>query len=205
MTFLLNMLLAPLNHILRSQPWVQERLKRLQGKVITLFVTPMKITLEITEKGEFQAIDEPQKVDAELTISPALLPRLWLGDQDALRQIQINGEMQISFELGYIYRHLRWDATADLSQIFGSVLAVRIVETAKKLAKIQELSVRHLLKTTTYSPTFQEFIIAPSETMNQWLHQVDYLRDDVERLDKRLFYIERRLKQIKQKRNKENK
>lgn len=197
------MLLAPLNHILRSQPWVQERLKRLQGKTIAFFVAPMKFTLEITDSGEFQAIDDNQKADTELIISPAILPRLWLGDTDALRQIQVNGEMHLSFELGYIYRHLRWDATADLQQVFGGVLATRIVETAKKLARLQELSLRHLLKATTTSPTFQEFIVAPPESINQWLHQIDYLRDDAERLEKRLFYIERRLQKLKQKTNKD--
>src|SRR5690606_35668564 len=76
--------------------------------------------------------DEPPEVT--LRLAAADLPRLLAdGLESAMRHVRIEGNAEFAEALGFVFRHLRWDAEEDLSRVFGDIAAHRLVEGGRKM------------------------------------------------------------------------
>lgn len=177
-----------LNHLLNQQPWSRDQLCRFAGKTLQLSVPPVTLHLLVESNGEFAALTpaEGSTPDATLSLTiSAAFKLLWQKQLDP-SQLTLTGDTELAAEVGKILRSLSWDFEEDLSQVIGDIPAHKLVSTGKQVA--QEASRQALSLAGMLSEFWQEEdpLIAKSRHLAQFTQDVDTLRDDVERLAKRV-------------------
>lgn len=177
-----------LNHLLNQQPWSRDQLCRFAGKTLQLSVPPVTLHLLVESNGEFAALTpaEGSTPDATLSLTiSAAFKLLWQKQLDP-SQLTLTGDTELAAEVGKILRSLSWDVEEDLSQVIGDIPAHKLVSTGKQVA--QEASRQALSLAGMLSEFWQEEdpLIAKSRHLAQFTQDVDTLRDDVERLAKRV-------------------
>lgn len=176
--------LATLNHLLAQQPQLCRNLARQAGKVGRLLLPPHDICFVVGTDGLLQASnDEPA---ATLRIPLLAAPRLLLHDEAALREIHISGDSDFAAELGKVLLKLQWDAEEDLSRLVGDVAANRLAQAGRALFGQRGRWLQNLAENLAEHWTEEQPLIAKRAAIGQFSADVDTLRNDVERLEKRL-------------------
>ncbi len=182
---------AALNHLLRGESWARERLKPFAGKTVHFLVPPFSLSLTITAGGEVAKAADDAAPDAKFALTPPLLLRLIGHDEAAYQQIEITGDSEFAGVIAYVAKNLRWDAAEDLSRIFGDIVAQRMVSTAESFSLWGKRTFDSLSRSFSEYWTEERPLIAKSTHVKQFIAEVDALRDDVERLEKRLENLSR--------------
>jgi ubiquinone biosynthesis protein UbiJ len=177
---------AALNHVLKSASWARERLRPFAGKIARLAVAPFTITLTILESGEVANATSATAPDATFTLTPGVALRMLAADPDAWQQVVVTGDTALAREILYIAQNLQWDVEEDLSRVFGDVAAHRMVKTAKGLRRWQRDSADGLARAAAAYWTEERPLIAGKQDVERFIREVDNLRDDVARLEKRV-------------------
>jgi len=188
------MLAAPavalINHLLRGAPWAMERLAPFAGKTARIKIAPATLDLVVLNGGEVAQpmADIPPVV--EITLTPGLLPRLLLKDEAAYRDVQVSGETAFASEIAYVMKNISWDAEEDLSHLFGDIAAHRMTKTAVGFLGWRSRVALSLAQNLVEYWTEEQPILAKAHHVQHLVLDVDALRDDVERLEKRLERLE---------------
>ena len=126
-----------------------------------------------------------------VSLSPAALPVLLARDEAALNHVKIEGSAELASTVQYLFRHLAWDVEEDLSRVVGDVLAHRMVTDAKAFAAWQREAVTRLGENLAEYWTEEQPLLARTPDVGAFCRDVDTLRDDAARLEKRIEQIER--------------
>jgi ubiquinone biosynthesis accessory factor UbiJ len=129
------LLLVPLNHLFRQQPWATRRLAPFSGAQGRFCldgdgdgdgIAPPHFTFRIAEDGSLiQA--EGDAYDVEVEMPRRALASLADGPQAVFAQAQIRGRAELAEALREVFQHLRPDIEDDLAKLVGDVAARRIV------------------------------------------------------------------------------
>ncbi|MGH8750653.1 MAG: ubiquinone biosynthesis accessory factor UbiJ, partial [Burkholderiales bacterium] len=177
---------ALLNHLLRGASWARERLQAHAGKTARFLLPPFVFSLSITDSGETKTAGNDAAIAAQFTLTLPLLPRLLMHDEAAYKEITIEGDTDFAGAIAYVARNLRWDAAEDLSRYTGDIAAERMVRAAQGLRLWGQQSFDSLARAFSEYWTEEQPLIAKTIHVRQFVADVDALRDDVERLEKRL-------------------
>lgn len=177
-----------LNHLLNQQPWSRDQLCRFAGKTLQLSVPPVTLHLLVESHGEFAALTSAENSTPDATLSLTISAAFkWLMQKQLdPSQLTMTGNTELATEVGKILRSLSWDFEEDLSQVIGDIPAHKLVSVGKQAA--QEASRQAISLAGMLSEFWQEEdpLIAKSRHLAQFTQDVDALRDDVERLAKRV-------------------
>jgi ubiquinone biosynthesis protein UbiJ len=177
---------STLNHLLAQNSWALPRLARFAGKTARFDIAPFSFACAILADGTLRSTDAAASADARCVIAPSLLPQLALHDEKAHTEIRTEGDADLLAEIFFLSRNLRWDAAEDLSHITGDIAAERIVETAKnKHLQLRDAALSLSQATAEYLAEERPLLVRPQQ-VSAFMHQVDVLRDDVERLQQRI-------------------
>jgi len=177
---------APLNHLLRANAWARESLKPHAGKTVCVRCLPFSASLVVLESGEVAPAPAGVAPDATLTVTPGLLLRMATRDDSAWRDIAIDGDTALAGAVHHLWRHLRWDAEEDLSRVFGDVAAHRMADSARALGHWARISGENLARSFTEYVTEERPSVAATHDIRRFAADVDLLRDDLARLEKRI-------------------
>lgn len=177
---------ATLNHLLTQSGWALQRLNKFSGKTARFNIVPFSFAYTIREDGSVISAATDTTPDASCNIAPSLLPRLALKDESAFAQIQSSGDAALLAEIFFLSKYLRWDAAEDISQVTGDIAAERIVHFAESAHQQVRDGARNLSEALAEYWTEERPLVAKSTHINQFIQQVDALRDDVERLEQRI-------------------
>ena len=123
-----------LNHVVLQEKEAQTRLARKKGSVVHLRWGTFALNLLITPAGLTDRA--AASLPADLTLSVAMQTP-WAVLQSLLEgkapQVQIEGDVQLAAELGWLADNLRWDVEEDLSRIFGDVPAHAVTSAGQRL------------------------------------------------------------------------
>jgi ubiquinone biosynthesis protein UbiJ len=175
-----------LQHLTSQNQWSKPYLTAFAGKVIQLNVAFVTTNLLILEDGSLAIAGETATPDAIIHVPPSLALRLLAKDETAKMQLKIDGDTHLAAELGKILQHMRWDVEEDLSHIVGDITASKIGEMSRKTlheTKKQSVNLAEML-----AEYWQEEkpILAKKRHVEQFNTEVDALRSDVARFEKRL-------------------
>ena len=179
-------LLAAINHLLGQAAWAREKLVPFAGHAAQIKLPPFEAAFLIGGDG-FLATPAPE-ADLEVSISlPAATPLLALQGKDAvMRAARIEGSAEFAETLGFVIRNLRWDAEEDLSRVFGDIAAHRIVSGTREFAAWQQQAAQNFAENLAEYFTEEQPMIAHQADIARFSSDIDRLRDDVARLEKRL-------------------
>jgi ubiquinone biosynthesis protein UbiJ len=179
--------LAFTNHLLAGEDWARDRLAGFAGKTASLQLgSQMSVWVRISETGllERTVAESPPTVSIQL---PADAPVRALSDRASLfASATIAGSAELAETLGFVFRNLRWDAEHDLSQLVGDVLARRGLQLAARLARWQVSGARNLALGVAEYLTEEAPAITRRRDVERFCSEVDALRDDLARCEKRL-------------------
>jgi ubiquinone biosynthesis accessory factor UbiJ len=178
--------LPALNHLLRHAPWALGKLKVHAGKSARFVVGPATFNYAIQPSGEVRAAANAAP-DATFRLTPASLARaLFERDRKALQEAEVSGDTALASDIAYVAQYLDWDVEEDLSRFIGDIAAHRVVGAARGLEAWQRQALFNLAQAFKEYWTEEQPVVAGSDRVAEFVREVDRLRDDVERLEKRI-------------------
>ncbi|MDP5007681.1 MAG: sterol-binding protein [Glaciimonas sp.] len=195
---------AAINHLLAQEPRAQRQLAAHAGKIARIDMGALVFIWQCTEDGLLQSpevsADETVGESTDAVVAePNVTIRLKLSDfpliaqnrERAFSYVKIEGDADFANAISQVAQSVRWDAEHDLSKLVGDIAAVRLVGVAKTVVatgigthqKIAENLAEYFLEE-------QPMLVRPS-AVEDFTDDVTKLRDDVERMLKRIERIER--------------
>jgi ubiquinone biosynthesis protein UbiJ len=177
--------LGAVNHILGQASWARQKLMPFAGHTAKITMPPFEAAFLIQDDG-FLA-NPPPEASAEVAISlPASTPLLALQGTDVLmRAARLEGSVDFAEALGFVLRNLRWDIEEDLSKLVGDMAAHRLVASAQKAASWHKQAAQNLAGNLVEYFIYEQPLIAPRDALDEFARDIDTLRDDIARLEKR--------------------
>lgn len=176
-----------LNHLLRAETWARDKLKPYAGQCVEFRSPPLPaLRLDILDTGLLVASARDATPSLVVTIGPAALPAALRGEDALMREIGIEGNADLAGTVQYLFRHLRWDIAEDLSQVFGDVIAQRMVSEGRRFAAWNREAAEKLAQNFAEYWVEEQPLLARPADVRRFLIDVDRLRDDLARLEKRV-------------------
>ena len=175
---------AVLNHMLAREPWARERLAPFAGRSARLQAVPFSVQLGIDADGNFTA--EAGAPTVTIGVDAAALPRVLLEPTAALRNVRLDGDAEFAQALGNVLQKLRPEPEEELARFVGDAAAVRIVALLRAaLAGTRDAGSRLAVQAADYLVAENPMLVSRQQ-MAAFAADVARLRDDVERLAKRI-------------------
>ncbi len=177
---------AFINHLLRGASWAREALQRFSGQTARFDAAPFDFSLTVQDNGEVGAAAADAVPAVTITLTPGLALRIAARDDTAWREIGVSGDTDFAAALNHIARNLRWDVEEDLSRVFGDIAAHRMAESGRVFRRWGERALENTGRSFAEYWTEERPLVASAQDLEQFYREVDRLRDDVARLDKRM-------------------
>jgi ubiquinone biosynthesis protein UbiJ len=185
----LPVITAPINHVLRANSWACERLIPHAGRVVCINNPPFSFMVAVTNAGEVMDAAKDAAPDVTLHLTPGLMLRLMVSqarDASAWNEVKVEGNAEFAAAINHVARNLRWDVEEDLSRVVGDIAAHRMVETGRKLDQWARQGADNLTRSFSEYWTEERPLLARRMDVEQFNREVDALRDDVARVEKRI-------------------
>lgn len=181
---------AGLNHLLRQQPWAAERLKPFAGQAVEFRCPPFPdLRLRITDKGLLDRAQAEAASTLLVKLTPGSLPFLLVRDETARKQVEIQGSADLASTLDHLFRNLTWDVEEDLSRVFGDIVAHRLASGGRAFAAWQREAALRLAENLAEYWTEEQPLLARPADVESFCRNVDTLRDDLARIEKRIEHL----------------
>ena len=185
-------IVTALNHLLNSAPCARQRLMCHVDKLISIAMFPMQFAFTIDSEGRLQQASH-EDADAKMQLGPLLAARIALGDHTATHEIEISGDTQLAADFGNTLLTLDWDAEADLARLIGDNAAHQLVKIAQSLIAWKRNSITDSASMLTEYAHEEASLLAKRKHLNEFIAEVDTLRDASARLSKRVDLLTQRL------------
>ncbi len=178
-----------MNHLLSRQPALASALAAHAGKSVRIDAG-ISLHMQIAPDGLLQALESPE-ANVTISIAPADLP-LVLADPDrAASYAKLSGDAEFARTVSEVVTSLRWDAESDLAPVIGDIAAVRIVQAARAMAAQVKTGGRRLAENIAEYLLEENPLLLYRRAGEDFASDVAVLRDDVERLAKRISLLEK--------------
>ena len=176
-----------LNHLLEAEASARDKLKPYAGQCVEFRAPPLPaLRLDILDSGLLADAAQDAVPNLVVTIGAGTLPAFARGEDALMREIGIEGNADLAGTVQYLFRHLRWDVEEDLSQIFGDALAHRMVDGGRRFAAWGSDTAEKLAQNLAEFWTEEQPLLARAADVRRFLADVDQLRDDLARIEKRI-------------------
>jgi ubiquinone biosynthesis protein UbiJ len=185
------MLSAPaaiaLNHLLRDADWARAQLLPFAGRVVRFEVAPLVVAFIVESDGRLGPAAHEAEPAAVVELSGPTLARLvWLRDESARQDVRVTGDTALVSALTAVFSGIQWDVEEDLSRVIGDVAAHRLVQVGSAFRDWHSRTATNLAESLAEYWTEERPVIAGREAVREFVQDVDALRDDTERLEKRI-------------------
>ena len=185
--------IASINHVLAQEPWARQQLALHAGKVACIDAGALALRLRVSVDGAFEAAPVAQVPDVTIQVKLADLPVILSNRERAFSYVKIAGDAEFANAISHLSKNLRWEAEHDLEKVVGQIAAIRIVSGVKAVFAAARDGQRKLAENMAeFLVEEQALLVRPSD-LNAWSGDVARLRDDVERIAKRIEKLEQKL------------
>ncbi|UXY16375.1 sterol-binding protein [Chitiniphilus purpureus] len=178
------MLARLINRLLANDAATAAELARHAGRVLRLSFPALSDTLVITAQGHFAETRSP--AEATLEVPLAFFIAFVFDRHSAQRQLHLEGDAELAASVGRALGGLRWDLAEELSQLVGDVAANRLVWLAGRIGGIPGAIGARMAQHLVEYWRDEAALLANAAGVNRYCTEVDRLRDDVARLEKRI-------------------
>jgi ubiquinone biosynthesis accessory factor UbiJ len=175
-----------INHLLRGASWAREELQRFSGKTARFEMAPFALSLTVLDSGEVAPAAADAAPAVTIRLTPGLMLRLAARDETAWREVGVAGDIGFGTAINHLARNLRWDIEEDLSRAFGDIPAHRMAESGRTVRRWGEQAFLNTGRAFAEYWTEEQPLIASARDLDDFNREVDELRDDVARLEKRV-------------------
>ncbi|WP_434630152.1 ubiquinone biosynthesis accessory factor UbiJ [Chromobacterium sp. CV08] len=183
--------IAAFNHLLNQHPARRAELAAHAGRRVAIALPPLEVVGVITAEGWLASCDgEPE---ARLKLRHGAMLSQLSGQAPRLSDISLDGDVELASAVGRIVGQLRWHAGEDLSRVFGDAAAERMENLARGLFGFKGQLAFRLADGWIEHLREEAPLLASRHLVQRFVADVDRLRDDAGRLDKRLARLEAEL------------
>ena len=177
--------LAALNHLLEQADWARRRLLPYAGQVAELQLPAGTVRFRIGDDG-FLATATDGTPDLTLSVPAEATVAAFSGGEAAMKHVRIAGNAEFGESLGFVLRHLEWDAEADLACLVGEVAAPRLHRGLLGFLLWQRQSLERASTNLRDYLVFERPTLVPTADLEDFAVELGRLRDDLARLEKRI-------------------
>ena len=181
---------ATINHLLSRQPALCRKLAAHAGKTACIDTGIMTLNLLVAADGLLQSATD-EKPNVTIRIKPADVPRMLAEMARAFSYVAIEGDADFAKAISDVAMGLRWEAEEDLAPFVGDIAAVRIVKTARAAMSTAKSNAHNLAENIAEYLLEENPTLLRPEAADRFAMEVAILRDDTERLAKRIALLER--------------
>ena len=182
---------ATINHLLAQEPWARQQLALHAGKLAVIDTGAVAIRLLVDGIGMLETAPAGAVGNVTIRIKLSDLPLILQNRERAFSYVKIEGDAEFANAISQLSKGLRWDAEHDLEKILGPVLATRLVAGARDALDFVRTGQQKLAENVAeYFLEEQPLLIRPANLLD-YSAGVTRMRDDVERLAKRLARLEK--------------
>ena len=183
--------LAAANHLLGQADWARDKLSAFAGRSARVIMPPFDAHIVVLDNGYISSpTSTPSDAEAvaDVTINlPASAPLLMLqGLPTLMRAVKLSGSVDFAEALSFVIRNIQWDVEEDLSKVVGDIAAHRLVDSAKRFGTWNATATQNLAGNFAEYFTEENPLIASRAAVSDFSREVDNLRDDLARLEKRV-------------------
>jgi len=172
-----------LQHITDQNSWSRKHLAPFASSVLLFDIALIKTNLLILEDGSLSVAGETVESDATIRIPPSLALRLLAKDTE------------LATEVSKVMQLMRWDIEEDLSKVIGDIPAHQLTKTSKKvIGELKKQSVNIAEMLTEYWQE-EKNILSKTRHITQFNQDVDHLRNDTDRLEKRIKKLSKQIEE----------
>ncbi|MGK5064706.1 ubiquinone biosynthesis accessory factor UbiJ [Janthinobacterium sp. LB3P112] len=183
--------IATINHLLAQEPWARQQLAVHAGKLACIDTGAVALRLRVDSAGMLEAAPADMPANVTIRVKLSDVPLILQHRERAFSYVKIEGDAEFANAISQLSKGLRWEAEHDLEKVFGPMLATRLVAGAKEAAAFVRTGQQKLAENVAeYFLDEQPMLIRPS-TLQEYSAGVTRVRDDVERLAKRLARLEK--------------
>lgn len=179
-----------LNHVLAGESWARDRLLPFAGQTARLECGRLAWVVKITEAGQFATDDTGLPPAVSIRLPNDALLRAALDRGALFSSATIAGSVDLAETLGFVFRNIAWDVEHDLSQLCGDVLARRALRVARSVGDWPRQGLRSVAQAAAEYFSEEDAAIAHRRDVERFCAEVDALRDDFARFEKRLARFE---------------
>jgi ubiquinone biosynthesis protein UbiJ len=181
---------ATINHLLAQEPWARDKLARHAGKVVAFDAGMAVLRLRIASDGLVEPALPEQAADVTIRAKLADLPRMAQDREHAFSYVKIEGDADVANTVSQVAQSLQWDAEDDLGKLVGDIAAVRIVGGARTAFDTLRTAQRKFAENAAEYFLEESPMLMRPQAVADFSAEVVRLRDDVERLAKRIEKLE---------------
>jgi ubiquinone biosynthesis protein UbiJ len=175
-----------INHLLAREPWARQKLNAHAGKVACFDAGVIAVRLKVGADGMVQSAAPDDSPNVTIHARLTDLPLMAQNPERAFSYVRIEGDADFANTISQLSQSLRWEAEDDLSKLIGDIPAARLVGTAKSaLDTVRSTQQKLAENLAEYFLEEKPMLVRPQVT-DDFAGEVTRLRDDVERLDKRI-------------------
>jgi ubiquinone biosynthesis protein UbiJ len=175
-----------INHLLEGETWAREKLREHSAKTVLIHAGPLDVCLSVTAVGLVQPAAASTAPQLEVKLAPGPLLSVLRGEKNALKSAEVHGDAEFAADVMFLANNLRWDVEEDLSRIVGDIAAHRMVADTQRILAWERDARGRLAASVGEYLTDEAAVLAVSSAVQSFNGDVDRLRDDVARLEKRL-------------------
>lgn len=179
-------LVAPLNHLLAQAEWARRRLKPHAGQIAEFQLPMGSARLRVGDDGFLAAATEEALPELTLTIPSDTLLGSLSGADTAMRHVRIAGNAEFGESLGFVLRHLEWDAEGDLARVVGDIAAPRIHRAFSSFLGWHLDALHRAKENLRDYLVYEQPALVDASSHQRFSSDLITLADDLARLDKRI-------------------
>ncbi|WP_255206086.1 SCP2 domain-containing protein [Janthinobacterium sp. BJB401] len=188
---LMTPVIATINHLLAQEPWARQQLAVHAGKLACIDTGAVALRLRVDSAGMLEAAPADMPANVTIRVKLSDVPLILQNRERAFSYVKIEGDAEFANAISQLSKGLRWEAEHDLEKVVGPMLATRLVAGAKDAAAFVRTGQQKLAENVAeYFLDEQPMLIRPA-TLQEYSAGVTRVRDDVERLAKRLARLEK--------------
>jgi ubiquinone biosynthesis protein UbiJ len=180
------------NHLLASAEWARANLTAHAGKVAVFEISPMHVAVVVDAEGMLRPAEAGAVPSVTIRLTPATALQFVAEREAAWRNADIEGDTDFAAALSRIAANIDWDIEEDLSRLFGDIAAHRLAAAGRAAAAWPKQGAESIATGLAEYLTEEKHLLVTPLQATEFLAEVDELRDDVERLDKRIERLQRR-------------
>ncbi len=180
------MLTHLLAHVVSQNTWAKPMLLPFATKAVRFNMPPVSANLIVLEDGGLAMAGETAQAEAVVQISFSTVLRLLANDETATNGIHIEGNTELAATIAKVLRNMSWQVEEDLSKVMGDVAAHQTVQFGRNTLEGAKKQSINLAQMAAEYWQEEQPLIAKKRHVDNFLTEVDLLREDIERFEKRL-------------------
>lgn len=192
MNFVIKKLENYVNKILSKDEHTLHKLKKINNKVIVFKFLNTKIKLYVIPviNGLSISMTSKRKADVLINTTPSNFIKMLLSSRYNVSgtpvDMQVEGDISIAHDFEKIMRDLEIDIEDPMSNLLGDTLSYQIVRFTRRIGEVSLKSSEIMIKNLSEYLKFEVEMLPDELLVDEFLKEVDSIRNDVERVSQRI-------------------